>query len=486
MTEVAATSGTLRGVHEDGLDVFRGVRFARAARFGPPDAVEPWTGVREATAFGPACPQGSRARQGRASVFGGLFGPGELPTDEECLFLNVWTPGCDDARRPVLVWIHGGAFALGTGASPIYDGSRLARRGDVVVVTLNYRVGPLGFSYLPQDGGVNLGLQDQVAALRWVCDEVEHFGGNPDDVTIFGESAGGKSVECLLAMPSARGLFRKAILQSTYDPPMDPENASERTRRLLGELGDADIRTVPVDELLEAQARAAVAAMAGAPGGALAGTGPVVDGDVLPRLPLDTIAAGEAADVPLLIGTTADEFRLFAAMMGADLDDAALRERLAGLGVDPDRALDTYGRTLPERGLGTEPVDIFAAAMTDRMFRQHSIRVAEAQLAHQPSTWMYLFDHASTAFGGRLRSCHALELPFVFGTLDGPLAELVGSESVAARSLSDAMQDAWLAFARTGKADWPAYDTGSRPTQVFGEGIQVAEDPLRAERELWR
>jgi para-nitrobenzyl esterase len=493
--EVATGAGALRGEAGDGVQIFRGIPYAASTagegRFRPPSPVSPWDGVRDALAFGPACPQGAGAGAGgRASALGGLFGPGEHGTSEDCLSLNVWTPGCDGARRPVMVWIHGGAFRMGAGTAATYDGAGLARRGDVVVVTLNYRLHALGFLHVPGLGAVNLGLQDQVAALRWVRSEIAAFGGNPDDVTLFGESAGAKSVECLLAMPSARGLFHRAVLQSTYDPPLDDGPAAEHGREVLGRagIGPDDLeaaRSVPLETLL-------AAVDGGEGGGGLGGPGlsPVVDGEVLPEAPIDALRSGRAADVPLLIGSNTDESRLFGATMMGELDEATVRTMLAGVlpgDGDPavtDRALEVYGRTLAERGASQRPADVYFAASTDRMFRQHAIALAEAASARRIATWMYLFGWRSPVADGALGACHALEIPFVFGNLDGPLAQLAGAGS-GGGELSGTMQDAWLAFARGGSPGWPAYDGTTRTTMVFGRSSAPADDPLAAERELW-
>ena len=240
--EVTVSCGTLRGSEVDGVRAFRGVPYAAstagAGRFAAPAPLGPWSGARDATRSGAACPQPSGGMPGQEqNVFGELFGPSDLPMDESCLVLDIYTPAGGAAGKPVLVWIHGGAFRIGTGSSPMYDGTALARRGDVVVVAINYRLGVLGFLNLPEVGPSNVGLRDQIAALQWVRDEIAAFGGDPGNVTIFGESAGGKSVECLVASPLARGLFRRAIAQSTYDPPMDAGPAADAARALLADLG---------------------------------------------------------------------------------------------------------------------------------------------------------------------------------------------------------------------------------------------------------
>lgn len=498
--EVKTTDGALRGERTSaGVAVFRGIPYAAPAtgerRYRPPAPVEPWSGVRDATQFGPAAMQGQR--RAAAGVFAGAFGPADLGLSEDCLSLNVWTPATDGAKRPVMVWIHGGAFRMGTGASPGYDGTTLVRRGDIVLVTLNYRLGVLGFLHAPEIGSVNLGLLDQVAALEWVQREIEAFGGDPAQVTIFGESAGGKSVECLLAMPRARGLFRRAIAQSTYAPPMDPDAAAERARSLATRLGLAgleDLRRVPAEDLLDADAQLLLeTARGGAPGGA----GPVVDGEILPSLPIDGVAAGAAADVPLLVGTTLDEARLFGAFAGgadaATLDESALTARvgdLVGPDADPTQVIALYRETLAAAVEPSEPADIVSAITTDKMFRQHSIRLASAQAGRQASTFMYLFGWKSRAMDGRLGACHGIELPFVFGTHDAPLGRLAG-DGPDARRLAEAVQDAWLSFATTGRPtspllpEWPAYDDTDRATMLLGAESRRARAPFDEVRRWW-
>jgi para-nitrobenzyl esterase len=489
--EVSTTAGALLGERTaDGrIAVFRGIPFAAAPtgpnRFRPPQAVTPWEGVRDASTFGKASVQ-------RTAGVLGMFGAQEGDIDEDCLFLNVWTPGCDDARRPVLVWIHGGAFRMGASSLESYDGAGLAARGDVVVVSINYRLGLLGFLAHPELGA-NRGLLDQVAALAWVQREIAAFGGDPGQVTIFGESAGGKSVECLLGMPAARGLFRRAIAQSTYDLPMDADASARGAEAIAASLGVtvAGLRDVPVDELVAAEAM--VLGMAAGGGG-----GPVIDPATLPEAPVDVLERGDRADVELLIGTTLDEAALFGGFLGGagaeELDDEAAGARIAATIAGPDapadlggQALAVYRKVRESLGLDATPKSLVSASSTDRMFRQHSIRVAEAQAPHAP-TFMYLFTWASP--NGSLGACHGIELPFVFGTFDAPLARLSG-DGAEARSLGSAVQDAWLSFARDGRPqsmalpEWPTYDADRRSTMALGSSCAVEDAPMDDIRRLW-
>lgn len=505
--EVKTGYGAVRGTEIGGVRTFRGIPFAAppvgALRFAAPERPAPWEGVLDATTSGAACVQPTGLMPGQEeAIFSTLFGPGKLPMSEDCLYLNVFAPAGAE-HKPVMVWIHGGAFIIGTGSSPMYDGSSLAKRGDVVVVTINYRLGVLGFLNVAEAGPCNAGLLDQVAALTWVRDEIAAFGGDPGNVTIFGESAGGKSVECLSAMPAARGLFRRAIVQSTYDPPMELDAAVAAASKLLVEVGVADaaggaidlvrLRTVPVEDLLGAQTRQTREAMASG-GGIGSGLGswiPVVDGDTLPRLPRDAFAAGDAAGITMAIGTTRDEAKLFTAMMPmlAALQEPALPTMLGMLVGSSETAEALIAAYRGSRGADFPPVDLFVAAMTDRMFRQHSLHLAEAQSKQQPETWMYLFEWEGVGMDGTIGACHALELPFVFGTLDSELGQLAGSGAEAA-ALSTAMQDAWSAFARTGDPSsaalaWPRYDTSRKATAVFGRKLELRDAPLEAERQAW-
>ena len=499
-TSVETSLGRLRGVEDDGLHVFRGVPFARppvgALRFRAPQPAEPWTGVRDATSFAPTAPQGERA-------IGFLPAGKPEPRSEDCLYLNVYTPGADDVRRPVLFWIHGGGFTGGSGSSPIYDGAHLARRGDVVVVTINYRLGALGFLDLGEDGDANTGLLDQIAALRWVRENIARFGGDPDQVTIFGESAGGMSVGTLMGTPAAQGLFRRAIPQSGAAHNVQSRESAARTRAtLLAELGldsPASLRDVPVAELIAAQMQTLMKARSSENIG-MAFT-PVLDGDVLPQSPLEAIRAGSARGVDVLVGTTRDEWNLFRLMDpgGESLDEAGALKRLSARVSEPQRnaqrVYETYRKAREgkarEGQTSSEPIEVFTAIETDRVFRIPAIRLAEAQRAHTDRVYKYLFSWESKLFDGRLGSCHALELPFVFGTLGLEGLRGWAGKGPDAERLSRRMMDAWLAFARTGDPgsadlpDWPAYDEEHRATMVFDREVELHHAPFDEERRAW-
>ncbi len=442
--EVRTSYGRLRGSIEDGLTVFKGIPFAAAPagdlRFRAPQRPAKWEGVRAATEFGASCPQPAPMPAAN-SVFAGMFSARETETGEDCLNLNVWTPGLDGARRPVMVWIHGGGYRTGNGSSPMYSGAGLAARGNVVVVTINYRLGALGFLHLPELGGSNFGLLDQVAALQWVKDEIAAFGGDPANVTIFGESAGGKSVETVMATPKSRGLFKRAIAESTYDHAMDEAGSITLAEKLLTELGigrDAPekLRALSAKEIVDAQVALAERQMragGGMAGGGLGGRsfGPTVDGDVLPKHPLQAALDGDFRDIPAIIGTNLDETKLFGAMMpgSRDLDEAGLLRRVTAQVGDESKAkaaVAAYAGARSQRGDSTAPAEIASAIQTDRMFRAHSLKLAANHSRNQPATYVYLFTWPSPMFEGALGACHALELPFVFGTFDAGLGQLAG------------------------------------------------------------
>ncbi len=498
MTVIAdTTGGKIAGRDKDGVLLFAGVPFAAPPvgdrRFKAPEPHPGWSDVRDATHFG----------QVSVQVGDSLGALGAAPTpdwSEDCLFLNVQTPALDDARRPVMVWIHGGAFVNGTGSIPWYDGTSFVKRGDVVIVTINYRLGALGWLHLAHldpayAGSGNNGLLDQVAALRWVQDNIAGFGGDPANVTVFGESAGGMSVGTLLGTPAAAGLFAKAIAQSGAGHNVaSTEEAAVIADALVAEVGGGldGLLAAPPEQILQAQQAVAAAMNTGKlPPRRTAASGlpfgPVVDGSVLPVRPVDAVREGSAGSVPVLVGTNRDEWKLFGLMAGTVDDEATLRRRLARIMEEPDAVIDAYRST---RRSAT-PDDLFSAIMTDRIFRIPAIRLAEAQAVYQPNhTFMYLFEYESPAFEGRLGSCHALEIPFVWDTLDRQGADiLLGPD--APRSIAEAMNTAWISFARTGSPahdglpDWPAYGHAERDTMHFGTTNHVEHDPNPAEREAW-
>ncbi len=499
---VTTEQGPIEGIQRRGAWQFRGIPYAAPPigerRFMPPEPPEPWVGVRSGAEFGAA----SWQSVGGAMAFLGDQAP---TTSEDCLFLNVFTPDVDGEHRPVMVWIHGGGFVNGSSSTPWYDGTALATRGDVVVVSVNYRLGALGFLWLGdlddryRSSGVN-GLLDQAAALRWVQRNIGAFGGDPGNVTIVGESAGAMSVCTLLALPGARGLFHRAIAESgAASNTMQPSLAGEITSAIMSRLEVTDL-----DELLATSAEELTAAanrvngdvmrnpgrVAGPTGLSLAmAFQPVVDGVHLPCDPLSAVDEGTDADVPLLIGTNRDEWNLFRLMSPAALDHPELLERLDAVFGEGHRIRDTYAEARPDAA----PADLWSAVLTDATFRIPAIRLADARHRAGRSTYQYLFTWATPAFGGIAGSCHALEIPFVFGVLGNPGAALVlgGEPSAELWSLSEAMQDAWLAFARAGNPshpglpEWPAWNRDDRPTMGFDLVRELLTDPGRDQRRLW-
>lgn len=474
--------------------MFRGIPYGAPTggpgRWQPPAPPEPWTDVRDATTFGLSAPQ-------HPSAMEAAWGVQRLETGEDCLVLNVWTPAPDHGRRPVLVWIHGGGFTGGSGSTPWYDGRRFSRRGGVVVVTFNYRLGALGYLDLSKVGGEglahsgNCGLLDQVAALEWVGANIAAFGGDPGNVTVFGESAGAMSIGALLAAPAARGLFHRAILQSgaghnTQTPGRAAQIAGE-VLEAAGLVGADPDRLMAADLAVILEAQATVERRHQGP---LLPFQPVAGGVDLPRTPLEAVGAGSAADVPLLVGTTAEEMRLFAAWDQTlpTLDDAGIVERWgASLGDRAAGIVAAYRSSRP----GVGAAELWSAIATDWVFRLPALRLLEAQLAHQPACWAYLFTMRSTAFGGALGSCHALDVPFTFDTLDRPGVAMFTGDPPGAAGLAVAMQETWIAFARSGDPNsdalppWPTYDTLVRPTMELGAERRVLVDPGQAERRLW-
>lgn len=489
---IETASGRVEGASVDGLHHFLGIPYGGdtggANRFRPPSAPAPWTGVRDATSYGPSSWQPSAP--GAAESLKMFGGSAEPSMGEDCLVLNVWTPGTATANRPVLVWIHGGGHTSGSGSWPAYDGASLARRYDTVVVTVNHRLGLLGHLYLAEIGGEEYAssganaILDLVAALRWVRDNIGAFGGDPGNVLAYGESGGGWKTSTLLAMPSARGLFHRASLMSgagirAQDPSVATAIA-EKTLAFLGvDAGNlASLADLPAERLLEAQNAAGIP-----------GFQPVLDGTNIVGHPLDLLRAGSTPDVPLLIGTTRDEFRTFAMAMpqpAPDADDAWLADQLRPL-LGP-KAIDVvagYRAGRPEETAG----DLQIAINTDHHMRIPSIRMAEAASGPgRAPVHMYRFDWETPALGGMLKAGHGVDYPFFFDNLE---AATVSSEGPGREALAGQMTAALIAFARSGDPGhdglpaWPPYDTGQRATMLFDVTSTAADDPAGSERALW-
>ncbi len=474
-----------------GVLTFLGVPYARAAegrlRFQPPRLPEPWPGVRDCFEPGQGAPQHSSM----PAWIQGLAGNPRV-VGEDCLRVHVFTPAADAARRPVLVWIHGGGFVFGAGSAPIYDGAALAREHGVVVIAVNYRLGALGFAQLDSvaRGGPfasNVGLRDQLAALAWVREHAAAFGGDPDHVTVFGESAGAMSIGALLGSPLARGLFRRAICQSGAAHHVSSrEGAARMAHALLGALGLTSANAerlceVPAAALVDAQVRAA--ASVPAPWGLLPWQ-PAHGDDVLPAPPLDAIAAGSAHGVSLLLGTNRDEYNLFL-MSGAvrAMDEARLRTVIARV-VGAARAEEVHARyrAILPRAL---PIDVWSLLQTHRVFRAPAERLADLAAQHTPETYAYLFSWSPPHVPSRVGACHALEIPLVFGTFRRPALRMLYAGGASA--LSRALQASWTTFAREGApADtrWRAHAPGAAP-HVLGPRADEALERFERVRALW-
>jgi para-nitrobenzyl esterase len=480
--------GKLRGRRSAQATSFKGIPYA-APPFGErrlraPAPVVPWPGVRDATAFGPTAP-----RTGYPPPFEVLFDEPVLP-GADCLNLNVWTRDTGAGGCPVLVWIHGGAFRNGTAAAPLYDGTNFAVDG-LVFVSLNYRLGADGFLVL--DGTeCNRGLLDQIAALEWIRENIAAFGGDPGNVTICGESAGAMSVCSLLAMPRARGLFHRAIAQSGGGHhALDVADAHRIAEEMATRLGIAPTRdalvATPLDDLLTVQRQLSFEIAANPDPGRWGGVAldlmpfePTVDGDILPARPIDAIAAGAGADVPLLAGATAEEWRLFMVPTGliGMLGDSHVAASLASYGVAGGPVQVLYEE------LEGSPGDRFCAIATDWYVRIPLIRLAEARARAQAPTYVYELAWRSPQFQGQLGACHGLDLPFVFGTLDTQSGRAFTGDSPP-RRLTEEMRAAWVAFASARDPGWPAYEDGTRAEMVFDEGSHVTDDPEAARRVVW-
>jgi para-nitrobenzyl esterase len=506
---IETRAGKLRGTTDRGIHRFAGVPYGESTagerRFKPPLARAPWSGVRDATEFGPICPQqGSLVdpAQSDARVIGEVR---YLPQSEDCLVLNVWTPGLRDGRRrPVLVWLHGRGFLAGAGSEVWYDGANLARRGDAVVITLNHRLNVFGYLHLADalgdefSGSGVAGLLDVVLALEWVRDNAEAIGGDANNVTLFGESGGGAKVSTMLALPAARSLFHRAVIQSGPGlTGVERAAAQSVTEQLLAklEIPAADARKL--QQIAPERLFKAIHSLPPSPPGTgpfLMGTpamfrlSPVVDGSHLPSHPFHPTAAPSAAAVPLMIGTNLDEATMF---MSADpkrrkLSEEDLRRRLVPmLGDKLEQVLGTYKRTRPD----ATPWDLFIAIATEPT-RLMSIRLAERKAEGGPApVFMYLFAWQSDFMGGLFKAAHALEIPFVFDNVAG--VPLTGDRPDKG-ALANVMSETWLAFARAGDPNhsgipaWRPYTRERRDTLIFDVPPRAEQAPRQEELDAWR
>ena len=502
-------SGKIGGRFIEGVHSFKGVPYGAPTggrnRFMPPRKPEPWAGVRDALHWAGHAPQHPSPLKQRPEL-ANLSGPRDtVPESEDCLTLNLWTRGlADGAKRPVMVWYHGGAFAFGSANMPRLDGTHLAANHDVVVVTVNQRLNILGHLHLADLAGEefaasgNAGTLDMLAALQWVRNNIERFGGDPANVTIFGQSGGGAKVSTLLATPAARGLFHRAIVMSGAAIRLTERERAAKlaeavlikvglTRQQLGEL-----QTLPFERLIAAiDAAKKMVGPPAAPRLDRYDFGPVVDGVVLPGHPFDPGAPDVSADIPVLVGGTKDEMASYLApddkVWERTLSEDELRARVAEVaGSATDRVIETYRRLYP----GANPAERLIATLTDSNFRIRTLTLAERKAAKgRAPVWLYSFDWETPVFGGRLKAFHALDVPFVFNTID-----VVGStdRGAVAHDLARRISATWATFARSSKPDnaaiphWPAYSETDRATMILDRECRVANDDGRETRLLWK
>jgi len=491
-TVVAETAtGNVRGDVVDNVRIFKGIPYGGNTtgrnRFMPPTKPAAWTGVRDSFSYGPTAPQVS----GAAGVAG-------IPSQsEDCLVLNVFTPTLTGgAKRPVMVWLHGGGFSTGSGSGAIIGGANLARTGDVVVVSINHRLNVFGSTYLGELAGSDfassgsVGMLDIVAALQWVRDNIGHFGGDPNLVTIFGQSGGGRKVATLMAMPSAKGLFHRAVIESGAVLRLTTqEDAIRYTSLLLSELElkpnqALELQNVPMDRLLAADAAVQKKLKMAEPG--MTANSPMVDGKIIPSHPWDPAGPALSANIPLLMGWARTEETLYdrPTPEKLNLDEAGLRERTAKrLEVDPDPIIAAFRKTHPD----VSPWDLYILIATDHPRGAYTRELARRKAAENGApVFVYRFDWETPEGGGHMRSPHTIEIPFVFNNVKiaGPLI----SKMPEAYALAEKVSTSWVSFARTGDPNtpklpkWPAYTAARRDTMLFNNEIRVEQDPDKGAR----
>lgn len=494
-TLIETNYGKLQGKEENGIYVWKGIPYAQPPighlRFKPPVPPKNWSGIQDAENYAPGSLQ-------PLSSFSNILGVDKnLQTSEDCLYLNVWSPGADNKRRPVMVWIHGGGFLIDSGSSPWYDGTSFAKEGDVVLVTINYRLGPFGFLNLAEFGNEeykesgNSGLLDQVEALKWVKENISFFGGDPERITIFGESAGGQSVAMLMGMPSAKGLFNQAILQSpSGDLYSSFEDATDLANRMLNTLDIklselSKLETMPAEKIIEAAGLLKESTYK------TAVFQPVIDGNVLPVDPHKAIEAGSAKDISILIGANKDEYRLHMALNPSwkEMDDEQKKNFVQNYVGAQWPNISTY--YLASGTTGEALSDSMIQALGALRFTIPAIKIAESQNHHGSKVWMYRFDWQSPMHNGVLGACHFMEVPFVFNQLDHPDAVALTGKSSSRYDLAKKMHQAWIAFAKYGNPnasvipEWPSYDLVNRATMIFDSNSKVENDPNSEERLVW-
>jgi para-nitrobenzyl esterase len=480
--------GPVKGDTEGRVSVFRGIRFAEppigVLRFHPPVPPRLWTEIQPALDFAPACPQvvSIDPTENNNSVM-----------SEDCLAVNVWTPKADSKTRPVLVFIHGGAFVEGSARNTWYDGSTLADRGNVIIVTLQYRLGVLGFLELSEIAGKeyaksgNLGILDQIAALQWVQHNISAFGGNPNNVTIFGESVGATSVGILMAVPAARGLFHKVILESNSavrvgnNLPRATELARE-FMKVAGASGAEDLQKMSMLQIRNAQEKLFETVFGDS------SFGPTWDGVVMPEPAMKMLLSKKGARVPVLLGTNLDEIRFWSTVEELPLErkpEPLLQQQVSAIvGSRAKEVINIY------RDANANYGDAVIHLETDLLFRMTSIRMADAISDIQP-TYMYLFTYRSSSPVTKYGSAHSMELPFVFGVIDNQDAIAFTGRDPHRAALMQQMQQAWISFSQTGDPNnsglprWPKYNSSTRATMELGNTCHVVDDPYPTQRAAW-
>jgi len=487
---IAPTSaGNLRGLALDHVKVFKGIPYggttAGKNRFMPPTKAVKWKGVRDALAYGPTAPQITNDS------------PGRPERGEDCLVLNVFAPELGDkSKRPVMVWLHGGGFSTGSGSEPIYNGVNLAHKNDVVLVSVNHRLNVLGSTYLGEVAGPEfalsgcVGMLDIIAALQWVRENIENFGGDPNLVTIFGQSGGGRKVATLMSMPGAKGLFQRAIIESGAVLRLTArEDAIRQTELLLRKLGlqprqARDLQNIPVERLLAADEEVQNEIKLREPG--MVADSPMVDGKALPNHPWDPAGPVVSANIPLLIGWARTEETFYDRPTAEKLalDEAGLRERTAKrLGIDPDPVIEAFKKAYPD----VSPWDLYILIASDHPRAAYTRELAKRKVVQAGApAFVYRFDWETPEGGGHMRSPHTVEIPFVFDNIR--IAGQFISTMAEAYTLAEKVSSSWVAFARTGNPNtpklpnWPAYSVAHRDTVLFNDECKVEQDPAQSAR----
>jgi para-nitrobenzyl esterase len=483
--------GKVRGIDNRGIKTFKAIPYGAstggANRFMPPVDPASWDGVRDALEWGHNCPQNDPATAKPAAA------GNSQSESEDCLVLNVWTPALNDGgKRPVMLWIHGGGFGSGSGSGASTDGTNLARRGDVVTLSINHRLNVLGFgnfSELNPDFAASgdVGMLDIVHALKWVRANIEQFGGDPNMVTIYGESGGGQKIEIMLAMPSAKGLFHRAVIESGISiRVVERDIATRNAKLLLKQLGISrtDVRQaqqLPLNQIMAAYF--AVYRELGSIDPSLMGFSPCIDPIILPQHPFHPTASRISADIPVIIGSNSTEMTLFAAPPLFRMDEDAMKAQAKKLlGAHSEETISVYRKASP----GATPSDIYLMMLSDFKFNAVTWKIAERRAAlGQGPVYLYYFAWESPLRGGLFRSPHGMEIPFVFDNVQTAVKTGQGPEAFA---LADKVSDAWIAFARTANPDtpklphWPPHTVADRATMILNNESKVVNDPLRDQR----